>query len=203
MEQVNYDDAEDAAIETIAAVIIVVKANDPLLLNQSMNQSMTMFRNYLRQRGMTPITLVTHCDLIPADNIKGALDNASAATGSPSNMVFPIANYLPSHTEPDPNIEKQALDVIHASLVSAERYLKLKAIREETKANRTRGTSVPQQPQARTNPTCMRIFVENCGTKKIAMISQGSTIEELRQVFQKTFQLTPGFKLSLSGVEIS
>ncbi|KAI8487014.1 hypothetical protein Bbelb_352740 [Branchiostoma belcheri] len=123
--EVDRDDSRDTFLHWLHAVVFVLSAQDPLLLNGTHATNLKHIRDFMRPRGIAPVTVVTHADQVrdksQLDQIK---TKASAATGSQPSHVYFIENHT-HHPERDFNTELRAMEILNAALVVGERYVKI------------------------------------------------------------------------------
>jgi len=143
----NIPDINAPLAERIHAVICVVNAKDPRLHDTYLNL-MKNPREALRKRGIAPITIATHADLLRTDDEKeNALKVASMATGSASNATFLITNYIEDGCDRNFLLEHAVLTVLEYALSSGERYIKL--YKQRQAAQNRRNQNQNQQNQNR------------------------------------------------------
>jgi len=127
--------------DRIHGAILIIKADDPRLRDDKMAQYLKLPRNFLRNTGISVVTLVTHADKLDENGKQLALDLASKATGSPINQTFLISNYIVDDCEPNPDTEAQVIRVLQYVLVSAERFVKLSKQRAKNELENSVGSS--------------------------------------------------------------
>ncbi|CAH1267099.1 Hypp3687 [Branchiostoma lanceolatum] len=142
-EEVDEDDSWDTFSHWLHAIVIVLSAKDPLLLNGTHTTNLNTIREFMRPRGIAPVTVVTHVDQVKdesqLDQIK---TKASAATGSSPSHVFFIQNYHPEHNERDFNIELRAMEILNFALVVGERYVKIHKQQQQYEAEEKQAAAV-------------------------------------------------------------
>lgn len=115
----------------IHACILVVKANDPRLSSGILTTNLKEIRKYLREQGMTVITVVTHQDKVDLNQYESVLEAASRATGSPANQTRFISNYTVDNCPRVPDTEEQVVKVLQYALLAAERSVKISKQRQQ------------------------------------------------------------------------
>ncbi|XP_078602553.1 uncharacterized protein LOC144876771 [Branchiostoma floridae x Branchiostoma japonicum] len=163
-KKVDKDDSWDTFTNWLHAIVIVLSATDPLLVNGNHRINLTEIRGFMKPRGIAPVCVVTHVDEV---RDKSELDKikmkASAATGSPESHVFFIENYHPNHNERDFNIELRAMEILNSALTVGERYVKIHKQRgqyEEEKKQAAAGQSTEEE-------SIDDLFQRLCDTKHI------------------------------------
>ena len=87
--------------------------------------------------GYAPVTVITYLDKLRDEEDKSnAFDMASWAIGSSSERTFFISNYSHFNRDRCLTVEKTALDVLDFSLISAERFIRIKKQREKNQMER-------------------------------------------------------------------
>jgi len=82
---------------------------------------------YFPQKGIAPVTVVTHRDTLNTEEeCENALFEASAATGSSPSHTFFVANYTKDRPKRDPETEHLIFDILHFELLMAERAVKIR-----------------------------------------------------------------------------
>ena len=80
----------------------------------------------LSQKGIAPITVVTHRDkLTNEEECENALYEASAATGSSPSHTFFENNYTKNNSKRNPETERMTFGILHYALLTAERSVKI------------------------------------------------------------------------------
>ncbi|XP_070553850.1 uncharacterized protein [Ptychodera flava] len=127
-------------LDRIHGVICLGNPTDPYLLDGSLPEAIKDFRETMRERGITPVCVITHKDKISSEAEKNRItENISAGTGCAKNHVFILRNYTPEHSKRDPIVELDVLRVLHCALVAAERFVMISKQRElaETTAEKS------------------------------------------------------------------
>lgn len=120
--------------QRLHGIIIVVKANDPRLTEGALKDYLKPVRDVLRKNGIAPITVITHRDTLNTeDEEKDAFDEASAATGSSPSHTFFMWNYTKDNRSRNPEIERMTFDILHYTLMTAERAVKIMKQKEKNK----------------------------------------------------------------------
>ncbi|XP_070553846.1 uncharacterized protein [Ptychodera flava] len=113
-------------LDRIHGVICCTSPMDPYLRDGSVVKLLDEFRNILRERGITPVIVITHKDMIEnQEQREQMIDKISAATATAKNHVFFLRNYTPEFNQRDPTIELDVFRVLHSALVTAERFVKI------------------------------------------------------------------------------
>ncbi|XP_066025099.1 uncharacterized protein, partial [Pocillopora verrucosa] len=119
------------------AVVFVVKANDPRLKDGNYKETLKKIREYFREDGYAPVTVITYLDKLKDEKEKDdAFDQASWATGSPCEKTYFIANYTHVRDKRSDAIDRAALDILDSALLSAERFIRIRKQREKNKMER-------------------------------------------------------------------
>ena len=80
----------------------------------------------LSQKGIAPITIVTHRDkLTNEEECENALYKGSAATGSSPSHTFFESNYMKNNSKGNQETERMTFDILHYALLTAERAVKI------------------------------------------------------------------------------
>ncbi|XP_019628996.1 PREDICTED: uncharacterized protein LOC109473519 [Branchiostoma belcheri] len=136
--EVNADnaDSEEYFRNWLHAIIIVLSADDPRLRNGHTHlDNLNIVREFMRPRGIAPITVITHRDRIgeSQEELEDVLAKASAATGSARDHTFFVTNYHVDKKERDYNTDIEAMKVMRSALMVAERYVKIHKQQEQYK----------------------------------------------------------------------
>ena len=87
--------------------------------------------------GYAPVTVITYLDKLKDDEDKSnAFDMASWAIGSSSERTFFISNYMHFNSDRCLTVDRTALDVLDFSLLSAERFIRIKKQQEKNQMER-------------------------------------------------------------------
>ena len=87
--------------------------------------------------GYAPVTVITFLDKLKSEEDKGkAFDMASRLIGSSSERTFFISNYTHGSNDTSMTMERTALDILDFSLLSAERFIRIKKQREKNQMER-------------------------------------------------------------------
>ena len=124
--------------ECVTSVIFVLNPNDfsHNRRDNNMNEKLAEMRNYFRFKGMSVITVVTHSKENYSSNILFDRYTASAATGSPIELVFPISNYRMGYgSKRVPKIEKAVMKALEAALASSENFIRIQSQLDYIKNN--------------------------------------------------------------------
>ncbi|XP_048582195.1 uncharacterized protein LOC116616218 [Nematostella vectensis] len=105
-------------------VVLVVKANDVRLKNGTLEKYLKPLRDTLGVIDLSPVTVVTHRDVLTSQATTQALNLASKATGSSQDHTFFVSNYCPDNPGPDVHTELQIFNILQFVLVNAEKYAK-------------------------------------------------------------------------------
>eukprot|EP00058_Branchiostoma_floridae_P026011 XP_002611501.1 hypothetical protein BRAFLDRAFT_63864 [Branchiostoma floridae] len=163
-KKVDKDDSWDTFTNWLHAVVIVLSARDPNLLNGNHQTNLNTIRGFMKPRGIAPVCVVTHVDEVrdksQLDQIK---TKASAATGSPESHVFFIENYHPEHNERDCNIELRAMEIINSALTVGERYVKIHKQQQQYEEEEKQAAS----GQSKEEESIDSLFQRLCDTKHI------------------------------------
>ncbi|KAI8510462.1 hypothetical protein Bbelb_113780 [Branchiostoma belcheri] len=149
-QQADKEDSEEWFPNWLHAIIIVLSAADPRLQdgNTHLNNLNTV-REFMRPRGIAPITVITHHDMIGEDQEDDILAKASAATGSARDHTFFVTNYHVDKKERDYTTEIEAMKVMRSALNVAERYVKIHKQQEqykrESEAKKNQQVTGPQE----------------------------------------------------------
>ena len=112
--------------ERVHGVILVLSAVDPKLNNGTYTPNLRLPREWCHETGISPITVVTHCDMLAAEELEKVRRLASACSGcSPRNVYF-ISNYTSEHRHNNTATELAALYVLEAALNMSERFVTLR-----------------------------------------------------------------------------
>eukprot|EP00026_Physarum_polycephalum_P005562 Phypoly_transcript_05597.p1 GENE.Phypoly_transcript_05597~~Phypoly_transcript_05597.p1 ORF type:complete len:201 (-),score=26.67 Phypoly_transcript_05597:853-1455(-) len=157
---------------------------------------MSVPRKYLKENGITAVTLVTHEDTITVDKKEAVLAAASRATGSPANQTFFIANYTKDDCPRHPHTEEQALKVLQYALTAAERSVKISKQRssytQQTPAAPSKATQAEAKPTvANSNQDVTVISALPSHNQKQAIITTSSkdTCNEFLAQIKNRFKL--------------
>ena len=83
------------------------------------------------------MTVITYLDRLKEKEEKDeAFDQASWATGSSSERTFFIANYTDAKAEPSFEVDRTALDILDYTLLSAERFIRIRKQKEKNQMER-------------------------------------------------------------------
>ena len=83
------------------------------------------------------MTVITFLDKLKSDEDKSkAFDMASRLIGSSSERTFFISNYTHGSNDTSMTVERTALDILDFSLLSAERFIRIKKQREKNQMER-------------------------------------------------------------------
>ncbi|XP_070553844.1 uncharacterized protein [Ptychodera flava] len=131
-EVVRYNKSSKGAkyevplLERIHGVICCTSPMDPYLKDGGTVKLLEEFRAIFRERGIVPVIVITHKDVIQnLEERERIINQISAATSSAKNHVFFLRNYTPEYNQRDPNIELDVFRVLHSALVTAERFVKI------------------------------------------------------------------------------
>ncbi|XP_070553848.1 interferon-induced protein 44-like isoform X2 [Ptychodera flava] len=136
-------------LDRIHGVICCSNPMDKYIQDGSLTKALSDFRETMRERGITPVCVITHKDKISSEAEKKRLvENASAGTGCAKNHVFVLRNYTPEHSKRDPIVELDVLRVLHCALMAAERFVMIAKQRElaETTTEKTGNRSSLSKP---------------------------------------------------------
>ena len=88
----------------------------------------------LSQKGIAPITVVTHRDkLTNEEECENALYEASAATGSSPSHTFFEGNYMKNNSKGNEETERMTFDILHYALLTAEKAVKIMKLQQRNK----------------------------------------------------------------------
>ncbi|XP_035681611.1 uncharacterized protein LOC118419356 [Branchiostoma floridae] len=108
------------------AIIIVLSATDPRLQDgHTHRNNLNVVREFMRPRGIAPITVITHHDKIGKGEERDILTKASTATGSSRDHTFFVTNYHEDKKDRDYNTEIEAMKVMKSALNVAERFVRI------------------------------------------------------------------------------
>eukprot|EP00058_Branchiostoma_floridae_P026003 XP_002611493.1 hypothetical protein BRAFLDRAFT_117197 [Branchiostoma floridae] len=128
-------DSEEYFPNWLHAIIIVLSADDPRLQDGNTHRNnLNTVREFMRPRGIAPITVITHHDMISESQEEGILAKASAATGSARDHTFFVTNYHVDKKERDYSTDIEAMKVMRSALSVAERYVKIHKQQERYKS---------------------------------------------------------------------
>ena len=80
----------------------------------------------LSQKGIAPITVVTHRDKVTnKEECENALYEASAATVSSPSHTFFESNYTKNNSKRNPETERMTFEILHYAMLTAESAMKI------------------------------------------------------------------------------
>ncbi|XP_019622048.1 PREDICTED: uncharacterized protein LOC109468238 isoform X1 [Branchiostoma belcheri] len=177
-EQVDESNSQDTFTDWLHAIVIVLSAKDPLLLDGTHTTNLNTIRHFMKPRGIAPVTVITHVDRVRGNHeLERIKLKASAATGSPPNHVYFIQNYHPEHEERDFNTELQAMKILNAALVVGERFVKISKQQHQYDEE----TKQAAAARSRTRESIDDFFDMLCQTKKIPHDRFSPTISALKR----------------------
>ncbi|XP_019636254.1 PREDICTED: uncharacterized protein LOC109478882 [Branchiostoma belcheri] len=178
-EMIDIDDAvlvdksRDIFPDYLHGIVIVLSAKDPLLLDGTYTTNLNTIRSFMKPKGISPITVVTHVDRVQdKSELERIKLKASAATGSPPNHVCFIENYHSPDKGRDFNIELQAMKILNAALLVGERYVKIHKQQQQYAAEARQATGVE---------SIDGFFHRLCQTKSIPHDKVGPTVAALKE----------------------
>ncbi|XP_066287406.1 uncharacterized protein [Branchiostoma lanceolatum] len=144
-KEADNKDSEDYFPNWLHAIIIVLSAADPRLQGprQTHRENLNVVREFMRPRGIAPITVITHHDKISKSQEEDTLAKASAATGSARDHTFFVTNYHVDKKERDYSTDVEAMKVMRSALNVAERYVKIYKQQEQYKKEEDAGKNQP------------------------------------------------------------
>ncbi|XP_078681782.1 uncharacterized protein LOC144916527 [Branchiostoma floridae x Branchiostoma belcheri] len=164
--EVDRDDSRDTFLHWLHAVVFVMSAQDPLLINGTHATNLKRIRYFMRPRGIAPVTVVTHADQVRDKSQLGQIKTkASAATGSAKVHVYFIENYT-HHPERDFNTELRAMKILNAALMVGERYVKIHK-QQQQYATEARQTAAAEVFATETHLTIEEFFRRLCDYRHI------------------------------------
>ncbi|XP_066287413.1 polyunsaturated fatty acid 5-lipoxygenase-like isoform X3 [Branchiostoma lanceolatum] len=184
--QADDKDSEEYFPNWLHAIIIVLSADDPRLQDGNTHRgNLNIVREFMRPRGIAPITVITHHDRIDESQEEDILAKASAATGSARDHTFFVTNYHVDKKERDYSTDIEAMKVMRSALNVAERYVKIHKQQEhykrEDEAKKNQPVTGPKEtvedffrrlstkkhiPLDRVQPTITKLKKEDITTSK-------------------------------------
>ncbi|XP_019647188.1 PREDICTED: uncharacterized protein LOC109487625 [Branchiostoma belcheri] len=179
-EEAGKDDSWDAFSNGLHAIVIVLAAThkDPLLYSGQHMTNLNTIREFMKPRGISPVTVVTHVDQVRDEKELNKIKlKASAATGSPPSHVYFIENYHPGHNDRDFSIELRAMEILNSALLVGERYVRIHKQQQQYAAEERQAAAV----QCGANEPIEGFFRRLCDTRHIPYDKTESVIAHLKE----------------------
>ncbi|XP_077983768.1 uncharacterized protein LOC144438560 [Glandiceps talaboti] len=140
-QDISFNDASGIDIvrgvvrNWLHGVIFVLKGDDARLKSGEYQDNLNPMRQFMRPRGISAITVITHRDMLEEDELEEIKELASIATGSAPNHIFFITNYL-GDDERRPETEHAACDILNFALMMGERFVRIAKHQEQKRIER-------------------------------------------------------------------